>query len=225
MRKIGWSRQRSCLLALSLAVGTLLSNSAIAWATEDEPEHGLINIPLPQVVIQPPTIDLSQFRRGLCADGLVGSSDRQINPEGTTIPSLWWTRDIVMSKPQFNTKLIEGWLVCGAGTQNADARVCSIAPKRPGRVEMLVNTGLWQQLDYLNRYEFLARFGDTTSECGYNIYIFNTEATLIADFTCDFQAKQSRKSCVLRSDLSGKGGLRRQATDEFFATDYRIDVF
>ncbi len=220
--------QRTPWLCVIGAVAVMLSPSASAGAEETEPEHRLLKPPLPQVIFQPPTIQLSDFHRGICANGQAGNSDRTISPEGMTVPSLWWTRDILMSKSKFNAQLIEGWLVCEAAVQHADARVCAISPARPGRVEMLVNTQLWAQLDYLSRYEFLARFGAATRECGYNIYVFNTETTLIADFTCQFQSDQADQSshhCVLRPNLVDKGGLRPPMTDEFFPTDYRIDVF
>jgi hypothetical protein len=188
-----------------------------------EPEHQ-IEPTLPQVSFGVPTIELEQFRRGVCVNGAEGTSDRTINPVGTTIPSLWWTRDLLVTKPQFNPKLIEGWLVCGAGVQDAMARVCAIAALRPGRVEMVVNTQLWTVLDYLSRYELINRFGAATSECGYNIYIFNTDTQLIADFTCDFQSDRPDRGCVLRPDLSGKGGLKRQVPDGFAAAEYRIEL-
>ncbi|MBE9028486.1 hypothetical protein IQ266_01785 [filamentous cyanobacterium LEGE 11480] len=192
-----------------------------------EPEHGQSGIDLPQVVIleQPQVkIDIQQFRRGQCANGTRGTSERSINLAGTTIPSLWWTRDLVLAKKQFNPKLIEGWLVCAAGVQNAEARVCAISPVRPGRVEMLVNTQLWTVLDYLSRYEFLYRFGSATTECGYNIHIFNTDAVLMADYICDYQSDRPNHDCRLRPDLSGRSGLKRGPTDVFSATDYRIEL-
>jgi hypothetical protein len=214
--------------SLILACLTIAGTAPIALAQTPEPEHQLIEPTLPQVILDAPTIELTQFRRSICVNGLKGRNDRTVNPAGTTIPSLWWTRDLLVSKSQFNPKLIEGWLVCGAGVQDAMARVCAIGAK-PGRVEMVVNTQLWTVLDYLSRYELIYRFGSATSECGYNIYIFNTDTQLIADFTCDFQAlppvggRSTDRGCVLRPDLSGKGGLTRQIPDGFTATDYRVD--
>jgi hypothetical protein len=186
-----------------------------------EPEHELPQPNLPQVVIDGPILNLEDFQKGICATGNRGRSDRTISPLGATIPSLWWTRDLLVSKTQFNPKLIEGWLVCGAGVQSGDARACSISPDRPGRVEMVVNSQLWTVLDYLSRYELISRFGSAASECGYNIVIFNSDRLLIADYTCDFAAADRR--CRLRPDLSGKSGLKRVAPDGFDAIDYRID--
>lgn len=186
-----------------------------------EPEHQLSDPTLPQVVIETPTINLEDFKQGLCATGTLGRSDRAISPLGATIPSLWWTRDLLVSKTQFHPKLIEGWLVCGAGVQEGDARACAISPDRPGRVEMVVNSQLWTVLDYLSRYELISRFGAAASECGYNIVIFNSDRLLIADYTCDFETTDRR--CRLRPDLSGKSGLKRVAPDGFDAIEYRID--
>jgi hypothetical protein len=211
---------RSLILALLMIGG----GAPIALAQTPEPEHQLIEPTLPQVSFEGPKIELAQFRRGVCVNGLPGTSDRTINPVGTTIPSLWWTRDLLVTKSQFNPKLIEGWLVCGAGVQDAMARVCAISAVRPGRVEMVVNTQLWTVLDYLSRYELINRFGMATSECGYNIYIFNTDTQLIADFTCDFQSVRPDRGCVLRPDLSGKGGLTRSIPDGLAAADYRIEL-
>jgi hypothetical protein len=191
-------------------------------AQTSEPEHQLIEPTLPQVILDAPTIELAQFRRSICVNGAAGRNDRTVNPVGTTIPSLWWTRDLLVTKPQFNPKLIEGWLVCGAGVQDGVARSCAIG-SRPGRVEMVVNTQLWTVLDYLSRYELIYRFGSATSECGYNIYIFNTDTQLIADFTCDFQAVRPDNGCVLRSDLSGKAGLSRSVPEGLAGAEYRVD--
>jgi hypothetical protein len=162
------------------------------------------------------TIELPKFRRGICPDGSPGSSDRDIKAAGVTIPSLWWTRDQLVAKPYFNPKLIEGWLVCDAGIQDQSARVCKLAPQRPGRVDILVNSQLWSVLDYLNRYEFLNRLGTAASECGYNIYVFNTEAKLLSDYTCAFPDRPDQ--CKLRTDPTGRGGLRRGPTDVFAPT-------
>jgi hypothetical protein len=159
-------------------------------------------------------IDLKKFRQGICPDQQMGNSDRDIQSAGVTIPSLWWTRDQLVAKSQvFHPKLIEGWLVCQAGIQEQSARTCQISPQRPGRVDMVVNAQLWSVLDYLNRYEFLHRLGTAASECGYNIYVFSSEAKLIGDYTCEFPDRPS--VCSLRTDLSGKGGLRRAPTDGF----------
>jgi hypothetical protein len=159
------------------------------------------------------SIDLVQFRRGLCADGSVGNTEQDIRPEGVTIPSLWWTRDQLVDRDKFNPKLVEGWLVCAAGIQDQDARVCKLAPARPGRVDIVVNTQLWATLDYLKRFEFLNRLGTAASECGYNIYVFNTEALLLGDYTCAFPDRPT--VCQLRTDLSGRSGLRRNVPDGF----------
>jgi hypothetical protein len=147
----------------------------------------------------------------------MGSSDQDIKAEGVTIPSLWWTRDLlVATKPYFNPKLIEGWLVCAPGVQAQSGRVCKLAPQRPGRVDMLVNAQLWSVLDYLHRYEFLNRLGTAASECGYNIYVFSTESKLLSDYTCQFPDRPN--DCTLRTDPSGKGGLKRGPTDVFSPT-------
>jgi hypothetical protein len=158
-------------------------------------------------------IDLAQFQRRICVNGLSGTGHQDVDLSGPTIPSLWWTRELLNNKPQFNPKLIEAWLVCDAGRQNADARVCGIAATRPGRVEMIVNTQLWSVMDYLSRYELINRFGTATSECGYNIYIYSSDAKLLADYSCDFQSSALTSRCTLRADLSGKAGLRRGGTD------------
>jgi hypothetical protein len=163
--------------------------------------------------LAPTTINISQFRKGVCLDGSVGSTDRDIKPEGVTIPSLWWTRDQLLTKNYFNPKLIEGWLVCDAGVQTADARICTLSGQRPGRVDVLINTQLWSVLDYLNRYELLYRLGTATSECGYNVYLYDTEAKLIGDYTCKFPDRP--QDCTLRTDPTGKGGLRRGPSDVF----------
>jgi hypothetical protein len=204
------------VLAAIAYLGGSLSSILPASAQMSMPQTSVPQTSVPQAatsVSDQVPIDLAQFQRRICANGLAGTGQQDVDLSGPTIPSLWWTRELLSNKPQFNPKLIEAWLVCDAGRQNADARVCGIGAARPGRVEMIVNTQLWSVMDYLSRYELINRFGTATSECGYNIYIYSSDAKLLADYTCDFQSIDISHRCVLRADLSGKSGLRRGGTD------------
>lgn len=227
--------QRVIVIGAVVCVASIASLRPVGANELEEEAHDLSASPtvIPQPIMAPPVLNLAQFRSNQCNDNQPGVSNRTINLRGTTIPSLWWTQDLLQAKPQFNPKLIEGWLVCGAAVQNPNARVCGVSLSRSAEngespqklVKMLVNPQLWTLLDYVDRYEFLYRFGTATSECGYNIYIFNTEAVLLADYTCDFGAVGEKDNCVLRPDLSGKSGLKRSPANGFSATEYRIDVF
>ncbi len=60
-----------------------------------------------------------------------------------------------------------------------------------GRVDFVVNRQVWSLLDYLQRYGFIHEFGTVASSYGYNIRIFDSQANLLAAYTCDFSPLQS----------------------------------
>ena len=142
-----------------------------------------------------------------------------------TVPSLWWLRDQLADQETYGNNLLENWLAY----PNSG---------RPGRVDLVVNRQLWSLLDYLDRYAFIHRFGKTARDYGYNVRVFDGQATFLGASTCDFStisidALQSRPlserpadveptasdaslppspadtiACSILLDSSGRGGLR-----------------
>ncbi len=171
----------------------------------------------------PTPLNLNQMRQGLCSASVEGVSATSISQQGLTRPSLWWTRDQFAALAQFGGKLLENWLACpGDGSTSA-------------RVDFIVNPQLWSLLDYLERYEFVNRFGAVASSYGYNIRIFNRRADLLAAYTCDFNSTVAQgkaavdskpraeagatpadaptpATCNLTLNSSGKDGFRGQTT-------------
>ncbi|MBD2073633.1 hypothetical protein H6F86_06960 [Phormidium sp. FACHB-592] len=142
-----------------------------------------------------------------------------------TVPSLWWLRDQLADQETYGNNLLENWLAYPSSG-------------RPGRVDLVVNRQLWSLLDYLDRYAFIHRFGKTARDYGYNVRVFDGQATLLGASTCDFSTiniddLQNRPlsegladteptaleaslptspadtiACSILLDSSGRGGLR-----------------
>jgi hypothetical protein len=89
---------------------------------------------------------------------------------GLTVPSLWW------AVRQFGSHIVRDWSAYPA------------AKRVGGRVEVYVSAQAWGQLDYLNRYSFSQRLGTSASDSGYNLLIVDRLRTILAAYTCDFQA-------------------------------------
>ena len=141
-----------------------------------------------------------------------------------TVPSLWWLRDQLADQETYGNNLLENWLAYPSSG-------------RPGRVDLVVNRQLWSLLDYLDRYAFIHRFGKTARDYGYNVRVFDGQATFLGASTCDFStinidilqnrplserpadveptapdapptATADRIACSILLDSSGRGGLR-----------------
>jgi hypothetical protein len=85
------------------------------------------------------------------------------SPNGSTVPSLWWTNE------QFSTKLVTNW----------------IANQKQKQIYLLVNAQSWNGLDYVDRYHTIDRFGRAAHDYGYNLKICNSQKVALADYTCD----------------------------------------
>jgi hypothetical protein len=82
-----------------------------------------------------------------------------------SMPSLWWTQD------QLPNKLVLNWLAY---------------PKKK-RIDLVVNPQFWNNLEYLERYQLINRYGLVARRYGYNVRIFNlkfSEAQPIVAYTC-----------------------------------------
>lgn len=82
-----------------------------------------------------------------------------------TMPSLWWTQD------QLPNKLVLNWL----------------AYPDKKRIDLVVNPQFWNNLEYLERYQLINKYGLTAHKYGYDVRIFNlkfSELKPIVAYTC-----------------------------------------
>lgn len=124
------------------------------------------------------------------------------SPNGTTIPSLWWTNE------QFSTKLVTNW----------------IANQKQKQIYLLVNAQSWNILDYVDRYRTIDRFGRAAHDYGYNLKICNGQKVALADYTCDsigelttmglatlpesrLTSQKNQSSCQIWLHTNGQSGL------------------
>ncbi|NJK65431.1 MAG: hypothetical protein HC789_00860 [Microcoleus sp. CSU_2_2] len=99
-----------------------------------------------------------------------------------SIPSLW------LAQKQFGGKLLDRWFVDPSDTW----------------VILIVNRQLWSLLDYMERYQFVNRFGTVASEYGYNIQVCNRQGTALAVYSC----KGDRLNCRIDLESLSNPGLR-----------------
>jgi hypothetical protein len=97
-------------------------------------------------------------------------------------PSLW------LAQKQFGGKLLDRWFVDRSNTW----------------VIVIVNRQLWSLLDYMERYQFVNRFGAASSEYGYNLRVCNRQGTALAVYAC----KGDRSSCKIDLESLSNPGLR-----------------
>jgi hypothetical protein len=123
-------------------------------------------VPLPSYSDIPPEIevltDASKRSRDPQAVTATTISDRSL-----TNPNFWWMRDQLDK----NKKLVSNWVAY---------------PERK-YVDILVNSQLWNNLDYGLRYSLVHRYGIVASRKGYNMRIFNlrfSKEKPIAAYTC-----------------------------------------
>jgi hypothetical protein len=123
-----------------------------------------------------------------------------VSPQGTTVPSLWWTRE------QFPAKLVTNW----------------IANNRQRQIYLLVNTQYWNILDYLDRYQTLAKFGRVAQGYGYNLKICNAQKIVLASYICETTSSDpnssqnststtSRQSCQIWLNGNEQNGIGIQS--------------
>jgi hypothetical protein len=94
-----------------------------------------------------------------------------------SMPSLWWTQD------QLPNKLVFNWLAY---------------PKKK-RIDLVVNPQFWNNLEYLERYQLVNRYGLVARRYGYNVRIFNlnfSEAQPIVAYTCS--SKVTASTCYIQ---------------------------
>jgi hypothetical protein len=94
-----------------------------------------------------------------------------------SMPSLWWTQD------QLPNKLVFNWL----------------AYPNKKRIDLVVNPQFWNNLEYLERYQLVNRYGLVARRYGYNVRIFNlnfSEAQPIVAYTCS--SKLAASTCYIQ---------------------------
>ncbi|MUL36140.1 hypothetical protein [Gloeocapsopsis dulcis] len=144
-----------------------------------------------QAVPEPSTepLELSLLEPGAPLNNRYVITANTISQSDLTIPSLWWARE------QFASQLLDNWIAYPADGTNA------------GRIDLIVNRRLWNALDYLQRYEFVNRFGTVARDYGYNIRVFNYRQELLATYTCEFTTTPQCQIGYLSTTASS--GLRR----------------
>jgi hypothetical protein len=105
---------------------------------------------------------------------------------GLTTPSLWLAQEIS------ENKLLDNWIAYPPTTTE------------PSRVDLVVNQQIWTLLDYLERYEFVNRLGNTARKDNYNLRVFNYQGDLLATYTCNFQTNPT--PCNIQMNVQYKLG-------------------
>jgi hypothetical protein len=142
-RSIGW------MTSLAVTMGAGCPMSAQSSLTATTPEICEVNLTLLKA-------------NDLKGDPNIVTADT-VSPQGTTVPSLWWTTE------QFPAKLVTNW----------------IANRNQKQIYLLVNTQYWNMLDYIDRYRTIDRFGRVAQSYGYNLKICNSQKIALARYTCD----------------------------------------
>ncbi|MBE9185216.1 hypothetical protein IQ270_10940 [Microcoleus sp. LEGE 07076] len=99
-----------------------------------------------------------------------------------SVPSLW------LADKLFGGKLLDRWFVDRGNTA----------------VIIIVNRQLWSLLDYIERYQFVNRFGTVSREYGYNLRVCNREGKALAVYSC----KGDRLNCKIDLESLSNPGLR-----------------
>ncbi len=95
--------------------------------------------------------------------------DRPLSQEQPTIPSLWLAEEI------FGDNVLNKWFVDASETW----------------VILMVNNLIWKEMDYIDRYQFVQKFGRVSREYGYNTLICNfIQEQGRAAYFCDFDAEK-----------------------------------
>ena len=88
--------------------------------------------------------------------------DPPLSQAEKSVPSLW------LAQKLFGGKLLDRWFVDPGNTW----------------VIIIVNRQLSSLLDYMERYQFVNRFGTVASEYGYNVRVCNRQGTALAVYSC-----------------------------------------
>ena len=117
-----------------------------------------------------------------CPTGNANLPSPPLSQTEKSVPSLW------LAQKQFGGKLLDRWFIDPGNTW----------------VIIIVNRQLWSLLDYMERYQFVNRFGTASSEYGYNLRICNRQGTALAVYSC----KGDRLTCRIELESLSNPGLR-----------------
>jgi hypothetical protein len=107
----------------------------------------------------------------------------------SSMPSLWWIQDQL----DRDSKLVSNWL---------------IYPEKK-RIDLVVNPQFWNNLEYLERYKLVNRYGLVARRYGYNLRIFNirfNEVKPIVAYTCAQSTTSSR--CDIKWEENRQRSIR-----------------
>jgi hypothetical protein len=174
-----------CSMSLYLTMGLNITASAQLAPIPSSPEICDVNLTL----LKPTEIG---------TDPNIVTADT-VSPQGTTIPSLWWTNE------QFPAQLVTNW----------------IANRRQHQIYLLVNVQYWNILDYADRYQTIHKFGRVAQSYGYNLKICNSQKIALARYTCSMvdgsgSAKPARRiepqsNCQIWLNGNDQNGMRIQS--------------
>ncbi|MEG4048415.1 hypothetical protein [Microcoleus sp. Pol17_C1] len=99
-----------------------------------------------------------------------------------SVPSLW------LAQKLYGGKLLDRWFVDPGNTW----------------VIIIVNRQLWSLLDYMERYQFVNRFGTVANDYGYNVRVCNRQGTALAVYSC----KGDRLNCRIELESLSNPGIR-----------------
>jgi hypothetical protein len=151
-------------------------------------------VPSPAIQPDPAPFDFDALLSTSLPPSII-TSDR-VSQTGLTVPSLWWLSEQLATMKDFGSKLLLYWL---AYPHQESKRA---------RVDLVVNRQLWSFLDYLQRYEFLHRFGTLAEGYGYNVRVFDDRSNFVGAYTCQIPTPKPSPFCVVTLDSSGKSSLR-----------------
>ncbi|MCW6036907.1 hypothetical protein K4A83_11625 [Spirulina subsalsa FACHB-351] len=111
-------------------------------------------------------------RENLIEQGVI--TPETISQEAITTPSLWWTYQ------QYGEgKLLQDWLAFPAQK----------------RLDLVVNRQMWAQMDYMQQYRFVNRFGSVARQYGYELRVFNSEPRCLALYSCNYSTLPDPPQC------------------------------
>lgn len=153
---------------------------------------------------------------GQVLPGVVTS--KTISSTHLTPPSLWWIADQLASEEQYGNKFIQEWVAY------------PVQSGKPGRLDLLVNRQQWSLLDYLQRYQFVHRFGAVARAYGYNTRIYdNPDSLPVALLVCDFSTAAMRSLPLSVANANATGGsfqpsAQTNAVDDVMC-QLKVDTF
>ncbi len=125
---------------------------------------------------------MAYSQQPICPAGNANLPSPPLSQTAKSVPSLW------LAQKQFGGKLLDRWFIDPGNTW----------------VIIIVNRQLWSLLDYMERYQFVNRFGTVASEYGYNLRVCNRQGTALAVYSC----QGDRLTCRIDLESLSNPGLR-----------------